>query len=359
MNTRLNILLLLLGAAILSSCSRDAAPLPAPSSSPSSQSAAYALTGKAFLQRNLPEIQEQAMLQYRGLSEKGRDMLFLDVMQNLYLFTNSFSTNQITNLIAAMLPGVTDIDIRSPQAGATPLLLAAERSPYLVKLLIEKGADVNQSDRDGRTVLMKAAARQDEPVVRYLLEQGAKTAAVDSAGNTALEAALRPYMNMPFSPGIVSMVRLLLQYGADPNRKGPDGDSPLCLAAINGLPEVAEVLLKEGADVSQTSQRGNTALMCAVNPRSGFSDDGLLTLVQLLLDRHAPVNQQNENGDTALHILLAKNLEGQIYTPQTVALLLRSGAVTQLTNKQHQTAASLARQIPNQVIQGLLSKSSP
>ena len=55
-----------------------------------------------------------------------------------------------------------------------------------MRLLLEKGADVKATDRDGRTALIWAAQDGHEAVVRLLLEKGADVEAKDRDGRTAL-----------------------------------------------------------------------------------------------------------------------------------------------------------------------------
>jgi len=69
--------------------------------------------------------------------------------------------------------------------------------------------------------------------------------------------------------GDVEQVRAMLGGGADPNRCGELGMTPLILAAREGHHEVVEILLKAGADVNARSEPGycggnSTALRCAV-----------------------------------------------------------------------------------------------
>jgi Zn finger protein HypA/HybF involved in hydrogenase expression len=65
-----------------------------------------------------------------------------------------------------------------------------EGYPQLIKMLIEKGADVNAADVDGNTPLIAAAEKDDVATMRLLLAKGANLAHTNENGWTALERAV-------------------------------------------------------------------------------------------------------------------------------------------------------------------------
>lgn len=76
--------------------------------------------------------------------------------------------------------------------GSTPLHTAAlQGHETIVKLLLEKGADVNVKDRDGRTALHMASSQGHDVVTRLLLEKGIDVGAEDKIGWTALDLAIQ------------------------------------------------------------------------------------------------------------------------------------------------------------------------
>jgi len=59
------------------------------------------------------------------------------------------------------------------------------------------------------------------------------------------------------------MIELLLTKGADPNIYGPNGETPLGLAAKYSLKAV-KMLVEKGADVNAKHEKGHTALWWAI-----------------------------------------------------------------------------------------------
>ena len=56
----------------------------------------------------------------------------------------------------------------------------------MVKLLLEKGAELETKDKDSRTPLLLAAGKGQEAVVKLLLEKGAELETKDNNGRMPL-----------------------------------------------------------------------------------------------------------------------------------------------------------------------------
>lgn len=129
-------------------------------------------------------------------------------------------------------------------AGRTPLheaLLA--RKPESALALVAKGADVRKpGDGMGRTPLHMAALSDIAAVVGPLAAKGADLEKLDQQGLSPLVCALF------WSPGI-SVVRALIDAGADINAPGPRGSTVLDIAAAGYVNPAAnvELLLDRGA----------------------------------------------------------------------------------------------------------------
>lgn len=143
--------------------------------------------------------------------------------------------------------------------------------------------------------------------------------------------------------GDLPAVSELLRAGADPERRDPEGLTPLMIAAGLGQPYAVSLLLAAGADVLSLDPRmGATALHKAA--QSGNTD-----VIGFLLDKGAFIDQQSPVlGNTALIDAVLHRQAG------AVALLLARGALTTIRNHWAQSALDIARDDRLQEIAGLI-----
>ena len=128
-------------------------------------------------------------------------------------------------------------------------------------LLRRNGADVRVQREDGRIPLHAAANSGNLEMVRILIEYDpANINARYGSGWTALYCASEGR-----NPEDGSVVRFLLEHGADVNGQDLDGWTPLHVASISGALEVVRLLLEHGADVEAKKNDGNTALQVATD----------------------------------------------------------------------------------------------
>lgn len=114
--------------------------------------------------------------------------------------------------------------------------------------------DIEQTDRDGRTLLINAAFYEREQIVEFLLKRGANVKAKDRNEFTALHAATQT--------GNIDIVSVLLENGADANAKNCYGNSPLMTCNHNAPVKIFELLIRQGADPSQKNNYGISAVEC-------------------------------------------------------------------------------------------------
>jgi ankyrin repeat protein len=139
-------------------------------------------------------------------------------------------------------------------------------------LLRHNGADPDVRDKDGRNPLHGAASSGIFEVARILIEyEPAYINARDDFGWTPLYVASHGHN---FKGG--SVLRLLLEHGADINAQTGGGWTPLHVASFDGALEAVRLLLDHGADVEAKNNWDLTALQLA----SKQGDDEVVKLLR-------------------------------------------------------------------------------
>jgi ankyrin repeat protein len=232
-------------------------------------------------------------------------------------------TIDMADLAEKVIAAGADVSIAN-NAGQTPLHLAAANGVLsTIRLLLDRGAKINAQDMEDKTPLVYAVENDQADAAEYLLVSGAdkhsrtvtglfprdfikaagpsmdrllpffeaKLTQIDSKGNTPLHQAVYQggittvknllnadtssinfRNNKSLTPLLVAVSNLnldisdlLLKYGADPNISRPsDGNSPLHVAAENGLSLIGEILLDHGAKIDAVNKDGATPLILAV-----------------------------------------------------------------------------------------------
>jgi ankyrin repeat protein len=145
---------------------------------------------------------------------------------------NKSGERPVMNLIRAV----------SPNIGGTPLMYAASsRNIEVVRLLLEKGADVNARHSGNGGALMLAAQMGNPGIVKLLVEKGADVNLRNDYGYTALMYAATAESNDP------ELIKPLLAGGAEVNLNADDGETALTLAGRKGKTEIVRLLKQAGA----------------------------------------------------------------------------------------------------------------
>lgn len=137
--------------------------------------------------------------------------------------------------IRSMLRLGMDVNV-TEEEGRTALMFAGYNGhTEIVKLLIERGAVVDLRDQADRTALLYAATGPFPESVKVLLEKGAKPNVIDNGEHFS------PLMHAA-AEGNLDVVKILLEFGADPVLKDVDGDTAESFARQKGHTEVVEYL---------------------------------------------------------------------------------------------------------------------
>jgi len=234
--------------------------------------------------------------------------------------------------VKRLLDNGLDPNAATSSGGTTALMMAAPDAEKM-KLLIDRGANVNARSETKYTALMIAAqyGTHSTPAVRLLLAHGAD----------ASQAQGRPLFNadplfLAAYGGNAEVLPDLLKAGASLNGEmtliGTSNSDAISGAVRHGYLDVAETLVKLGAPVDRTDAR-ITPLVKAV-----LGDQ--VEMAKFLISKGADVNHVDGNGMTPL--LYAASID--FGSPAMIDMLLKAGARTDMKTKEGKTALDLARQ---------------
>ena len=146
-----------------------------------------------------------------------------------------------------------------------------------IKILIEKGCDMNVRDAYGTTPLAHAAGRGHVTVATALLDCGADIDSLDSEGDSALHESAHYHSD--------DVTELLLSRGAIYTLWDSNGDSVLHIAAKSGGNRTVEIMLAarlHGIDPDARNRGGKSALQLAQERRR--TEGGFVEKFQELLE---------------------------------------------------------------------------
>ena len=297
-------------------------------------------------------------------------MLFAAGPPDLLVAIRNGDHSQVRKLIEAA-GDVNTVD----NDGTTALMHSAiESDVKMMKLLIDKGANVNMKNSLDSTALMYAATNLAK--TRVLLDAGAEVKVKGKRGATPMSVALTTFGSTPVLKLLVNKgaeledrlmtlaagtgdleaiqyllsigvpagnrtgaslsaaitarceacARLLAERGAPANALRPNGTVNTNVGASSGgvlndtakraMPELSQFLLEHGASLESTDRERFTLLMQAVLSMEPRRDQ----MVEWLLSKGADPNAKNDRGDTA-YVLAAR-----VGIPSTLSILVKAGA---------------------------------
>lgn len=212
------------------------------------------------------------------------------------------------------------------------------------EILLKNGANPNVlgtkgDDRDfdytDITPLHLACYMGNCKMVKLLVDHGADTTLRDTQGRNAFHYLVYFYYENVQNnvtgqrESITQRLDILPLLHCDINARDNEGMTPLLWLMHSwtaASQKLTEPLVKNGADVFATDSNGNTPLMIA-------AQNGLITASMFLIPL-SDINYQNNDGDTVLHLAAKK------YCYPLMQVLLDSGADASVANKKGETLDS-------------------
>jgi len=220
--------------------------------------------------------------------------------------------------------------VGSGGGGLTPLVLAAREGDLeSAKLLLDKGANVNQTTEYGWTPLLVATNNRHYKLAQYLIERGGNINLANKGNWTPLYLATDNRNieggDFPVHKADIDhldFIRFLLEHGANPNPRAKDntltrtiftmqwfleaGATPFVRAAQSSDLELLKLLIKHGADPMAKTDFGDTALTAAAGigwvegVTYEHSHKANIDTVKYLLDLGLDPNGANNDGRSPL-----------------------------------------------------------
>lgn len=181
--------------------------------------------------------------------------------------TSSFSFSShddelATQCIKILINKGIDINVKDNE-GNTPLILAIDSNHIsIASFLLKNSANVNAKNEKGQNSLHLLCSNMNfkNTVADMLIENGLDINAQDNAGKTILHCALENF----FAKN--EMINYLINKDANLNIKDEDGNTPLHIAVYEDKNEFVEILITK-SDLSIKNNKGLTAFQLAKNKK--------------------------------------------------------------------------------------------
>ena len=194
--------------------------------------------------------------------------------------------------------------------------------------LLSAGGENSLAQGDSGKLLIEAVQAGNTGKALELVSEGAPLEARDAENRTALLLATRT--------NLVEVADKLIRAGADVNAKDGIQDTPFLYAGAEGRNEILKLILATGkANLRDTNRYGGTALIPAAH-------HGHPETVRLLLATAIDVDHVNNLGWTALLEAVILGDGGQVYQ-EIVKLLLAGGADARIADEDGVTPLAQAK----------------
>jgi serine/threonine-protein phosphatase 6 regulatory ankyrin repeat subunit B len=218
-----------------------------------------------------------------------------------------WAQHEIADIVALLVEKGADINAKDIN-GKTPLYLIVENggSAELIKELIELGADKNMLDHDGK---LSSELTLDKEILEALNYKPV------SRYNCHINCRHKSRLSQQLADQLGKQLIIALQYnntkkaedliwqGANLNYalSGFNTVYPILVAARYGNVKIMELLLDGGADIMLADRYGATAIHYAADADFYVEKEIKKEMIKLLLNKGVNINLADNNGDTPAH----------------------------------------------------------
>ncbi len=204
-----------------------------------------------------------------------------------------------------------DANVLSSDGKKTPLIVAAEKNNVrMARLFVERGAELNRTNKYGRTALHVAVMNDSLKMVDFLLSQkGININAVDYTQSMPIHY-IQSY----------EMASLLIRHNARINFKNKKGLPPIFFSPDK---RTMKLFISKGAKLDVPTDGGFTLIDSVKNP----------DIILMLVKAGANVNSQNAQGETPLHRLIKNKNTDKENLQRVIKRLVRRGANVDIRDK--------------------------
>ncbi len=254
-----------------------------------------------------------------------------------------------------------DANYRNKNGESTFMQFVASDNLNAAKYLLKVGADINARDNKGNTAFHHAAKSSNLETIQFMFEIKANPHVLNQDGENILHSAAVYSFNSKVIKAIINNsnvdINLLSKKYEYFGRELLDGGvSPLMLALNHNHSEtVIKTLIEHGADVNLKTKGGLTPLMFAIHYSEDYarknewsncvtrSEKNAIARVRTLIKNGASINEVSNYGHTALHGI-SEHGRYTNFDDIIILDLIQNGANTKIKNKEGKTAFDLIKE---------------
>lgn len=301
------------------------------------------------------------------LEEFRKDSIVADPDSMISGLENAVADDDTSNVRRFLSVG-TPVDHKGAHP-ESPLLLATRKgSKPIVRMLLDRNADVSFQGKQGRNSVMIAAEYRDTTILSWLLERDRNVGAVDAyARNAWYDASLQamPLLARHKVPWDVNdrdgrsplsyacanyqwdKARALLDLRGSRVDSSLDAQNALVLSLMRGNTEIAQRLFEAKAPLNLVPPSGPTPLQQALQE---YSDAKRTRLTSWLLERGADPNLANAKGRTPFQTAVEES------SWPSLARLISRGAKGDLASASYQVVVASAESGDDSLLKAVLAQ---